>query len=282
MKKNLSLLALGAALLLLAASPLRASHLTGLTLYGVTFDGEIVGNELVTMDPATGVSTRVGFLGESARVYGIAARPNVATSLVSAGDKLYVFDQVENRLRRVNKRTGKFDRTIDIGVTDLRGEGDLAFRKSDGVGFLVSVFNGKNDNEPKNDFFTFTISDDGTVGSPAIRLGSTGVVIDALAFDANDTLYGLGEGVLYTIDTTSGAATEVGSIGIPQNSPIAGIAFTPPSQTAPDGELYGSIDGQLYLINTSTGAATPVTETDQGFGFSSICGLTFAATPATN
>lgn len=274
MKKTFLALAVGVALLLGIAAPLSAAHLTGLTLYGVTFDGEILSNELVVMDPATGESTRVGFLGESARAYGIAAR----TDLVGGGDKLYVFDQVDNTIRGVDKTTGKFNQTIDISVTELRGEGDLAFRKSDGVGFLASVFNGPG-NDPKNDLFTFTITDDGTVAVPAAQLGSTGVVIDALAFDEQETLYGLGAGVLYTIDTTSGTATEVGPIGVPMDSPIAGIAFSPPSDSAPNGELYGSIDGKLYLIDASTGAATPVAD-PQPSAFTSISGITFAATPS--
>lgn len=275
MKRTLPILAAGVALLL-AVGPLSAAHLTGLTLFGVTFDGEIVGNELVTVDPATGESTRVGFLGESARAYGVAAR----TDLIGGGDKLFAFDQVENRIRQIDKTTGKFNRTIDIGITALRGEGDLAFRESDGMGFLVSVFNGENDNEPKNDLFTFTITDDGVVVVPATRLGSTGVVIDALAFDEEETLYGLGEGTLYTIDTTSGEATPVGPIGVPMNSPIAGMSFSPPSDTAANGDLYASIDGRLYLIDTGTGAATPVSENDSDFvRFSSISGLTFALSP---
>lgn len=235
----------------------------GETLFGITF----FGNQLVSVDASTGVGRVVGSLGETANPYGIAAR----------NGRLYTFDQVTNSIREINKIDGTFTREINIGTTGLQGEGDLAFRPADGVGFLVSALNSSS--QPTNDFYTFTIDDTTNVGA-SVRLGTTGVPIDALAFDANGTLYGIGQAdaTLYTINQTTGQATAVGSLGIPANSPIAGMTFSPASSGSPNGDLYAAIDDRLYLINTTTGAATPVSGTVLNFDpfISSVSGLAFA------
>ena len=255
MKRNLSRF-LGAvfAALLLTTGALPAAHLTGLTLFGITW----FSNELVAINPMTGEARVIGSLGATAFSYGIAARDG----------KLYTFDQVTNRIREINPVTGQFASSIAIGVSGLQGEGDLTFR-SDGIGFLVSNLNANG--EPVNDLYTFDI----TTGTSQ-RIGSTGVAIDGLAFDSAGTLYALGQGdaMLYTINTTSGAATAVGSLGVDMNNPIAGMAFAPPSNGTED--LYASIDDRLHIINKSTGAATPVSTDVLDFGVSSVSGLVFA------
>ena len=263
MKRKLSRILAGALVALFATGgPLGATHLTGLTLYGVT----MFRNELVAVNPATGAATLIGSLGETSLPYGIAARRG----------RLYTFDQVNNRIREFNKISGKFRRSIDIGVSGLKGEGDLAFRPSDGVGFLVSALD--SGNQPVNDFYTFTITDSSNVGT-SVRLGSTGVAIDALAFNSQGTLYALGQGdgMLYTIDTSTGAATPVGALGVPVNSPIAGMAIAPANGQGVE-EIYASIDDRLYIINPATGAARTVSADVLNFGpfFSSVSGLAFA------
>lgn len=223
-------------------------------LFGVTF----FGNELDTIDPSTGAATKVGSLEQPVSPYGIAAR----------NGRLFTFDPNINKIREISPISAKIVRDIDIGVTGLVGEGDLAFR-ADGIGFLVSALDGKTTAfPPTNDIYTFNI-DLGT----SQRIGTTGVPIDGLAFDPNGgTLYGIGEGdaTLYTISQANGVATPVGSLGVAMNSPISAIAFSP------SGNLFASIDDRLYQVNKSTGAATPVSSTVLDFGVSSVSGLTFA------
>lgn len=235
--------------LLLAGLPLSALN-TGPTLYGVTF----FSNELIAINSATGAAATVGLLDPAAvSGYGLAARYG----------RLYSFDPNTDRIVEINSGTGQVSRRIDVGLGNLTGEGDLTFR-SDGTGFLTSAL--APDGTPINDLFTFDV-----VAGTSRRLGSTGITIDALAFSPRGVLYALsqGDGVLYTLDQTSGSPTVVGSLGIPQNSPFAGMAFNPA------GELYAAVDDRLYGINTATGAATVVDPTVLDLGYSSVSGLVF-------
>ncbi len=235
----------------------------GDTLFGIT----LFGNQLVSVDASTGVGRVVGSLGEAANPYGIATR----------NGRLYTFDQLTNSIREINKISGELTRDINIGTTGLKGEGDLTFRPADGVGFLVSALD--SNNVPTNDFYMFTIDDTTNVGT-SVRLGTTGVPIDGLAFDANGTLYGIGQAdsTLYTINQTTGQATAVGSLGIDVKSPVAGMTFGPATSGSPNGDLYAAINDRLYRINTATGAATPVSTTVLNFNpyISSVSGLAFA------
>lgn len=281
MKKKL--LRIGAAGIAVGAvasfGSLSAAHLTGLTLFGVNF----ASNELVSINPATGAATIVGSFGET----------TFATGLGVRNDRLFIFDQVDDRIREVNKISGELVSSIDIGVGDLNGEGALAFRPSDGVGFLASPLNA--DNEPSNDFFMFAIAANGTAGT-SVRLGSTGVAIDAMAFNSQGTLYGIGQadGTLYTINTTTGATTALGPVAplkdatgatVPKNSPIAGMTFgTPNPDMGNVEEIYAAIDDRLYIVTPSTGAArlSPGAPAGQNIALnfgpfvSSVSGLAFS------
>ncbi len=90
--------------------------------------------------------------------------------------------------------------------------------------------------------------------------------IDAIAFDAAGTLYGVGfdapDYSLRTIDTNTGATTVIG----PTGDIIAGMAFHPVS-----GQLWASVGGfgavnadGIYTIDTGSGAATLVGTTGLG------------------
>ena len=254
--KLLRQLAIALMVFFCAAGLARSAHLSGLTLFGITW----FSNELIVIDPATGTARSVGSLGETVFAYGIAARDG----------KLYTFDQVNNRIREINLVTGGLTSEIDVGLSGLAGEGDLTFRSSDGVGFLVSNLNDAA--QPTMDLYTFDV-----VTRTSLKIGTLNVAIDALAFDSGGTLYGLGQGdaTLYTINTTTALATAVGTLGIDMNSPISGMTFAP---TAPNGteDLYASIDDRLFIINKNTGAATPVSTDVLDFGFSSVSGLVFA------
>ena len=253
--------AVTAAALLALAGSLTAAHLTGRALFGVTF----FGNELIEVNPTTGAARSIGSLGATVSPYGLATRDG----------RLYTFDPNIDRIREINRTNGKIVRDINILVPDLQGEGDLAFRPSDGVGFLFTALNANA--EPVNDLYTFDINT-GT----SVRLGSTGLALDALAFKTDGTLYGLSQGdaTLYTINTTTGAATKVGDLGVMVGSPIAGMAFAPANPQGVE-ELYAAIDDRLHIINTTNGAATPVSQDVLNLGFSSVSGLAFAPASAT-
>lgn len=256
-------LGLAAIAFLLSCAVSPAETVEGQTLFGITF----ASNQLVRINLFSGEATIIGSSGVASYPYGIATR----------NDRLYTFDQTNDTIREINKISGGFRRTIELGVTGLKGEGDLAFRPSDGVGFLTSSLNA--DNEPTNDFYQVIIDDNADTGT-AVRLGSTGIPIDALAFDGAGTLYGIGQAsaTLYTINQLTGTATAVGSLGVAMNSPVAGMTFAPSSSDFPNGQLLAAIDDRLYQIDTATGTATPASSSVINFGpfVSSVSGLAFS------
>ena len=97
----------------------------------------------------------------------------------------------------------------------------------------------------------------------------TAVLLTAVQVEATSTLYGVDNSTdqLITINTTTGAATVVGSLGF---SIVRGLAFDPNTST-----LYGvdALADQLITINTTTGAGTAVGP----LGFDAPTGLTFTA-----
>ena len=88
-------------------------------------------------------------------------------------------------------------------------------------------------------------------------------LVGGLAFDANGTLYGVGETLtlggpppegnlfLITINRTTGAGTAVGALGV--QAQFQDIAFK-----NSNGQLYAYASGDLYNINKTSGAATLV------------------------
>ena len=87
-----------------------------------------------------------------------------------------------------------------------------------------------------------------TTGAPT-EVGSTGVSLRSMAA-VGQTLYGATTSKLYTLNTTTGAATEVGPTGVLLRS-MAAVGQT----------LYGGTFSKLYTLNTTTGAATEVGST---------------------
>lgn len=90
-------------------------------------------------------------------------------------------------------------------------------------------------------------------------VGGHGAFVNGLAFGGGNTLYGTGGGLLYTIDTSTGAASQVGSgVGSGFNS-SGDIAF------AGNNQLFGTSTGGcgggtdcLYSIDAITGAGSLV------------------------
>ncbi len=233
-------------------------------LFGLTF----FQNQLVTVDASTGQASVVGTASENITGYGLATYQN----------RLYTFNPNMNEIDQLSMIDGHVVSRTPFSVTGLKGEGDIAIRSDTGIGFLASALD-QNGN-PTHPFFGFDIRT-GT----AAKLGNTSAAIDGLAFDQSNTLYAVGQGdngdtgmndpaqgtaTLYTVNQLTGALTSVGALGVPQNSPVAGITF------APDGTLYGAIDDQLYRIDKNTGAATLVNATSPYFGVSSVSGLAIA------
>jgi hypothetical protein len=216
-------------------------------LYGITF----FKNQLISIDPTTGQGTLVGNLNATLSGYGIAARYG----------RLYTFDPNTDQMVQINPATAAVGASINIGVTNLVGEGDLAFR-SDGVGYLTSALNP--DGSVANGFYTFDV-----VAGTSQKIGTTSETIDALAFNTNNVLYALGQDDvnLYIVNQTSGALTTVGALGVAMSSPFAGMTF------GPDGTLYAAINDQLYTIDTTNGLATEVSTNVLDFGYSSVSGL---------
>lgn len=217
-------------------------------LYGITF----FGNQLIEVNPTNGTSHVVSDLSAPISAFGIAARYG----------QLYSFDATTDEVIQIDPATGKVVQSIDVGMPDVQGEGDLAFR-SDGILFLSVAFDAPL--VPSNKVFAIDV-----VNRTSRLVGNCHFPYDGFAFDTNDVLYAVaqGQGKLYRIDQSNGMGAEIGSLGIPMNSPFAGLSF------GADGKLYGAIDDRLFQINTNSAAATPVDSTIIDLGFSSVSGLT--------
>ncbi len=213
-------------------------------LFGITFPPEA----LIRIEPSTGAATPVGPLDAPTQFpFGVAARSGA----------LYTFDQQADLIRQLDPATGHTIRSINVGVGDLVGEGDLTFRR-DGIGFLATS---------PGALFRFDI----TAGTSTLITQSLPINIDGLAFDANDVLFAFSEttGTLFTINTGNGALTTIGLLGVPTGS-LGGLSFDT------NGTLFAAIADNLYTINTATGAATMVGPIR---GASQVSGIAFLAVP---
>jgi hypothetical protein len=218
-------------------------------LYGITF-----GDQLITIDTATGAGTVVGSLDSSMGAYGLG----------TVGTDLYTFDQTADLLRELDPATGDTLGSVALGIGNLIGEGAIDFR-SDGTGFLTTASPGPN-------LYSFTTAGGGTL------IGTTSQVIDGLAFDSTDTLYGLIQAGanLVTINQATGALTVVGPTGLGSGPVLGGLAFL-------DDQLYAVLStataSSLYTLDPGTGLATLVGSVGIG-GVSGIAFLDTESSPA--
>ncbi|MDP9099002.1 MAG: hypothetical protein M3N48_08410 [Verrucomicrobiota bacterium] len=230
-------------------------------LFGLTF----YQNQLVTIDTATGQATLVGTVDDNITGYGLAAYQN----------GLYTYNPNKNEIDQLSMVDGHVVARKPFNATAPKGEGDIVIRSDTGMGFVASALD-ENGN-PTHPFYGFDVRT-GT----GVKIANTRVALDGLALDQSQTLYAVGQGdngdsgtndpaqgdaTLYTVNQLTGVLTPVGPLGVPQNSPVAGIAF------AQDGTLYAAIDDQLYRLNKATGAATIVNASSPYFGVSSVSGL---------
>jgi len=230
--------------------------------YGVSF----ATSQLFSVDTATGQGTLIGPLG------GPTNGPVSPFGLAAVGNQLFTFDSVTDQIRLLDPTNGSFQRSFDIGIGPVLGQGGLAFQNST-VGFLTSTLDATSpDLTPMNNLFRFDIA-----SGTSTRVGLTSAPIEALAFGPDGTLFGLGKlnGNLYRIDTTTGATTLVGNTGVDVGSPIGALSF------GPNGTLFATLDDKLFTLNLTTGAATAVGSIDpfDDTGFSSISGLAIVASP---
>jgi len=97
-------------------------------------------------------------------------------------------------------------------------------------------------------------------------VGNSGVVLTDIAFSPTGALYGISFSSLYSINTTTDAATFVGSLG-------GGISTANALVFSASGTLYAADGSNLYIVDTTTGLATAIGAT----GFSSGGDLAFVA-----
>ncbi len=212
----------------LALSALATSALAAPIGYGVDGD-DSPGSGFYSIDFATGAGTLIGNVGF-----------NDVEAMHFYGSTLYAIDDSDNALITIDTATGVGTLVGDLGVT-ISNPG-LAISASgqaiagDGSG---------------NDLWTIDL---GTGAATLVNDGGLPVDFDALTF-LGDTLYGFStdNDSLYTIDTTSYAATLVGALTQDILSPEAALTT--------DGTwLYGADDDGDYLrINPLTAASTLIT-----------------------
>lgn len=256
---------------LLAAMAARVTGTPSNYLLGVDYDN----NMLVQIDPTTGVYANLGTITGSnspSNFLGIANGP--------AGS-IYGIDTTNGELYRLSTN-GAILGTIDInsgGVVSNFSEGDMTFNGS--TGYVDNTAGGGSPG-----LFSFTTSA-GSLTSGPIG-GVTTPTFDGLAF-IGSTLYGLlaGDGTstgggtqLYTINTSTGAATAVGSgtgIALGAGYNFGGLAYS-------GSVLYAEVSAAtsfpstiekayLYTINTTTGVATLVNQIEDSNGNSFDGGL---------
>jgi len=209
-------------------------------LFGV----DLGGDQLITIDPATGTGTSVGPIGFSG-----------FNSLAFDGNSLFTVENNTDQLLAIDRATGVGTPVGPLGFDVVTG---LAFDATSSTLLGVDVVTDQ------------LITIDPTTGA-ATAVGPLGFgSVNGLTFDpSSNTLFGVDllTSQLITIDTAVGAGTVVGPIGF---GGVVGLAFDLSTNT-----LYGveSLTDQLITIDPTTGAGTAVGP----LGFVSVEGLTFAS-----
>jgi|SRR5579872_2286423 len=207
-------------------------------LYGITNAGT-----LFTVDPTTLVTNTLGTVAGSVALIGVATN----------GTSLYTFDRNTDRILQIDPTNANTLSTIDIGLvagTAVIGEGDLTF-SSTTQGYISSA------QFPTSAYYSFTLGSPGSNTLLHSDSTTSRVFLDGLAVESG-TLYGLQQGGagFYTVNTTTGIPTLVGSTGLTGVAySFGGLAFNSLSGTT-YGALANNNLSNLFTINVSTGAAT--------------------------
>jgi hypothetical protein len=167
------------------------------------------------------------------------------------GANLYTFNRNTNRILQIDPNNANVLNTIDVGLgSAVIGEGDLTY-SSPTQGFISSA------QFPAASYYSFTLGSPGT--NTLLHKDSnaaTRVFLDGMAVN-DGTLFGLQQGGagFYTVNTTTGVPTLVGSTGIVGSYSFGGLAFNPLNST-----MYGALANNnfsnLYTIDPVTGTAT--------------------------
>jgi len=211
-----------------------------LTLFGSVPNGAGTDSTLVTINPGTAAASGVGAIGY-AHVAGLAGRPSDVTLFGTTGDN--------GQILTINLLTGA---GTMVGSPDGLPIGGLAFN----AGTLYATCTRASFSGPD------TLCSVNQVTGFLTQIGSgldhsTGVYnrpFNGLAFDGSGTLYAstgstaIGGPTLYTVNTTTGVATSVGTIrnssDVQITSGVEGLEFV-------GGTLYGSTaNGHLITIDT--------------------------------
>jgi uncharacterized protein DUF11/carboxypeptidase family protein len=195
---------------------------------------------------------KLGFCKASGRAtVTIDGRQNVDATL-ALPDLLYGVNSGDDGLSIINETTAvsTFIARLDPNTAKLTTPVALAARPSDKQ---LLAWNNSDGTTPGVDFVTTgdLVTIDACTGlGTKVNSTASGIVLGAIAFAADGTLYGANSN-LYSIDAT-GAPTLIGATGF---SNFAGLAIDPAS-----GILYGVELGtsRLFTVNRTTGAATLV------------------------
>jgi hypothetical protein len=242
---------------------------------GVLYGSSAAGNpdtstrdQLVTINPATGLVTPIGDfgLGDGTSMTDIAFDPNthVLYGLPSVGGA---------SLYTINKSNAQVTLVGSSGFTATNG-GGIAVNSS-------SVIYAT----PLSDMFGTYNATTGAFTNIVAPTLPNGRGFGALKFNGN-TLYGIEVGVashLVTIDTTTGAVTDLGATTATK---LDGLAFMPAASLAGDYNHDGKVTAADYVIWRNGGSPNPNSPADfttwkANFGASagSGAGLSSAAVP---
>jgi hypothetical protein len=208
-------------------------------LYGLSGPGSGTG-QLYTIDTTTGVATLAANLsGPPSTFPALGGLDFYTNALYATG----VFVGAGNPyFGTINTSTGVFTPIVQQDQSNWQG---LASNTSAGVFYTV----GEN-NLP---YVLKSVTPLGIVTD----IGPTAAFGGGLAYDnVNGILYasgdnGGGNAALFTINTSTGAATAIGNMGLPSN-PV-GLAYDPSANAL---YLNDGTTNNLYRVSTSTGAAT--------------------------
>lgn len=165
-------------------------------------------------------------------------------------ETIYVIDSL-GEAYSVDTTTGTYTSLGNVGVPDITG---LEFNPADGNLYAVT----------STEFYSIDLGSlSGTLIGP---LNTSGAIAIALAIDGdgNAYTYDIADDILYSIDTSTGAATAIGSIGFDANFG-QGMAWDVNTDqvymTAFNSVLF---DSELRTVDTSTGATTLIGQMQPG------------------
>jgi hypothetical protein len=170
------------------------NQLDGLTTSGGTLYGATISGQLYTVNPATGAQTAVGSATAGVAYTGLA--PNGAGSL-------FTYDVVAEQLGSIDRTTGAYSAIGASGFNQSNMTGTLAVS---GGTLYGSAFDG---NVPfRRTLVTFNTS----TGAASFVGSDNPIYQDLILFTVNGALQGLNGTTLYSVNSSSGALTQLGTI----------------------------------------------------------------------